>query len=71
MNWERIESDWKKFKSTVREQWVLLSDDHLDRIAGIPEADKINAFDDAARFDVETGDDAFGEAHDGGNEDED
>jgi len=34
MNWERMEGDWKKVKGTVREHWELLSDDHLDRIAG-------------------------------------
>lgn len=34
MNWEQIEGDWKKFKGTVREQWELMSDDHLERIAG-------------------------------------
>lgn len=34
MNWDRIEGDWKKVKDTVREQWELLSDDHLERIAG-------------------------------------
>lgn len=34
MNWERIQGDWKKVKGTVREHWELLSDEHLDRIAG-------------------------------------
>lgn len=34
MNWERIEGDWKKVKGAVRDQWELLSDDHLARIAG-------------------------------------
>lgn len=34
MNWDRIEGNWKKVKGTVREQWGLLSDDHLERIAG-------------------------------------
>jgi len=34
MNWDRIEGSWKKVKGNVREQWGLLSDDHLERIAG-------------------------------------
>lgn len=34
MNWDRIEGNWKKVKGTVREQWGLLSDDHLERIGG-------------------------------------
>lgn len=34
MNWEHIQGDWKKVKGTVREHWELLSDEHLDRIAG-------------------------------------
>jgi uncharacterized protein YjbJ (UPF0337 family) len=34
MNWNRIESNWKNVRGVVREQWGLLSDDHLRRIAG-------------------------------------
>lgn len=34
MNWSRIEGNWKKVRGAVREQWGLLSDDHLERIAG-------------------------------------
>lgn len=34
MNWDRIEGNWKKVRGTVREQWELLSDDHLEQIAG-------------------------------------
>jgi uncharacterized protein YjbJ (UPF0337 family) len=34
MNWNRMAGDWKQVKSKVREQWGLLSDERLDRIAG-------------------------------------
>ena len=35
----------------------------LDRIAGIAQVDEVDALDDAARGDVEAGNDALGEAH--------
>lgn len=34
MNWDRMAGDWKQVKDRVREQWGLLSDERLDRIAG-------------------------------------
>src|SRR2546426_113764 len=34
MNWDQIESDWKQFRGSARQQWGTLSDDHLDMIAG-------------------------------------
>jgi uncharacterized protein YjbJ (UPF0337 family) len=34
MNWNRMAGDWEQVKSKVREQWGLLSDERLDRIAG-------------------------------------
>ena len=32
----------------------------FDRVAGVAQVDEVDAFDDAAAGDVETGDDAFG-----------
>ena len=37
----------------------------LDRIAGVAQVDEVDALDDAAGGDVETGNDALGEAHEG------
>lgn len=34
MNWDRIEGNWKQFKSNVKQQWGKLTDDQLDVIAG-------------------------------------
>lgn len=34
MNWNQIEGNWKRVQGTVRDQWELLSDDRLERIAG-------------------------------------
>ncbi len=34
MNWNQIEGNWKRVQGAVRDQWELLSDDRLERIAG-------------------------------------
>lgn len=34
MNWERIEGNWKQFKSTVKQQWGKITDEQLDAISG-------------------------------------
>ena len=34
MNWDRMEGNWKQIKGKVKEQWVKLTDDDLDEIAG-------------------------------------
>lgn len=34
MNWDHIEGNWKQFRGHVKEQWGMLTDDHLDTIAG-------------------------------------
>ena len=33
INWERIEGNWQQFKGNVKEQWGVLTGDHLDTIA--------------------------------------
>jgi len=35
MNWDMIKGDWTQFKGHVKEQWGKLTDDNLDRIAGV------------------------------------
>ena len=35
MNWDIIKGDWTQFKGHVKEQWGKLTDDNLDRIAGV------------------------------------
>lgn len=34
MNWDLIEVNWQAFKGHVKRQWDVLSDAHLDEIAG-------------------------------------
>lgn len=34
MSWEIIEGNWSQFKGHVKHQWDVLTDDHLDSIAG-------------------------------------
>lgn len=34
MNWDRVESNWKQLKGSVKEQWGKLTDHQLDVIAG-------------------------------------
>jgi uncharacterized protein YjbJ (UPF0337 family) len=34
MNWDRIEGNWKQFKSIVQQQWGQLTDEQLVVIAG-------------------------------------
>jgi uncharacterized protein YjbJ (UPF0337 family) len=34
MNWERIEVNWRQFKSDAKRQWGKLSEAQLDGIAG-------------------------------------
>lgn len=34
MNWDRIEGNWTEIKGHVKAQWGMLTDDHLDKIAG-------------------------------------
>ncbi len=35
MNWDMIKGDWMQFRGEVKEQWGRLTDDNLDRIAGV------------------------------------
>ena len=35
MNWDQIRGNWKQLKGKARETWGDLTDDDLDRIAGI------------------------------------
>ena len=49
----------RKVSSSAPSRVVALRD--LDRIAGVAQADEVDALDDAAVFDVETGNDASGE----------
>ena len=49
-------------RELVRALLVVAARD-LDRIAGVAQADEIDAFDDAPGVDVEAGNDALGEAH--------
>ena len=35
MNWDMIKGDWTQFKGHVKEQWGKLTDDNIDRIAGV------------------------------------
>ena len=34
MNWNIVQGTWKQFRGEVRAQWGVLTDDHLDVIAG-------------------------------------
>jgi len=34
MDWKRIEGNWKRFRSKVKDKWGKLSDDDLDVING-------------------------------------
>jgi uncharacterized protein YjbJ (UPF0337 family) len=34
MNWDRIESNWKHYQGTVKQQWGRLTDRQLEVIAG-------------------------------------
>ena len=34
MSWDIIEGNWSQFKGHVKYQWDVLTDDHLDSIAG-------------------------------------
>jgi len=34
MNWDMISGQWKQMKGKVKENWGVLTDDELDRIAG-------------------------------------
>ena len=34
MEWDRIESNWKQYKGSARQQWGRISEDELDMIAG-------------------------------------
>ena len=34
MNWDIVQGTWKQFRGEVRAQWGVLTDDHLDVIAG-------------------------------------
>lgn len=34
MSWDIIEGNWSQFKGHVKHQWGVLTDDHLDSIAG-------------------------------------
>ncbi len=34
MNRDRIEGNWKQAKGRIKEQWGMLTDDHLEVIAG-------------------------------------
>jgi len=34
MNWEQAKGQWNQLKGSVRKQWVKLTDDDLDIIAG-------------------------------------
>ena len=35
MNWDQVSGNWKQMKGKVREKWGDLTDDDLDRIAGV------------------------------------
>ena len=41
--------------------WGLLTGGHPQRVTGITQLDKVDAFDDPATGDIEAGNDAFGE----------
>jgi hypothetical protein len=43
---------------------TVICDGALDRVAGVAQIDEVDALDDAAVLDVETGDDAGFEGHD-------
>ena len=34
MNWEQVESSWKQFMGSAKENWGKLTDDDLDQISG-------------------------------------
>ena len=34
MNWDRIQTNWKQYKNSVRETFAKLTDDDLDKIDG-------------------------------------
>lgn len=34
MNWDRIESDWKRFKVSAKLRWAKLTEQQLDAISG-------------------------------------
>lgn len=34
MNWDRIQTNWKQYKTTVRETFAKLTDDDLEKIDG-------------------------------------
>ena len=34
MNWDRVAGNWAQWKGRVQERWGMLTDDHLDVIAG-------------------------------------
>jgi uncharacterized protein YjbJ (UPF0337 family) len=34
MDWNRIESNWSRFKASVKQEWDKLTDDQIERIGG-------------------------------------
>jgi uncharacterized protein YjbJ (UPF0337 family) len=65
MSWDTIEGNWQQFRGKVKEQWSVLTDDHLDKIAGQRDqlSGKIQQFYGISKDAADAQIDAFAERH--------